>query len=222
MNYKKEVIGMHVLGTSTTSYELKINHVKNILKQIVNNSPIKKGDIGISIDLVILGIAKSNYKLKDEIAEEISKNIIISGGPPEVMLISSVLPSSNSNNILKSGDILYKVNNIIIGNDFLKLENEINDCLMKNKPLNISVSRNSDIINLIIPNVDNSQDYLIDKYITFAGGYFHDVTKLVKYYLFSDLEGVYLTYNSVGSPFSKISTSNQVKKIKKIKFLFNF
>ncbi len=189
---------------------MKINHITNVLNQIIKNSPIKKADIGISIDLVILGIAKSNYRLKVEVAEEISKNIISCGGPPEVMLISSVFPSSNANNILKSGDIIYKVNNIIVGNDFLKFEEQINDSLINNKNLAIEVSRNSDIVKLNIGNIDNNQDYSIDKYVSFSGAYFHDMSKIVKYYLYSDLEGVYLTYNNVGSPFSKIAISNQV------------
>lgn len=211
LNIKKEVIGLHVIASTTTSYELKINHITNILSQIIKNSPIKKADIGLSIDLVILGIAKSNYKLKEDIAEEISKNIISNGGPPEVMLISSVYPSSNAINILKAGDIIYKVNDIIVGNDFLKFEDAINESLINSKSLTVTVSRNSEILNLKIPKVDNTQDYIVDKYITFAGAYFHDLTKLVKYYLFTDIEGVYLSYNNVGSPFSKISVSNQVR-----------
>ena len=216
MNSKKEVIGLHVIATTTTSYELKINHISTILSQIATDSPIKKGDIGISIDLAILGIAKSNYKLKDEVADEIANNIITSGGPPEVMLISSVFPASSAFNVLKSGDIIYKVNGAIVGNDFLKLEQQINSSLSDSKGLVIEVSRNSEIVNVEIPKVDNNQDYAVDKYIAFSGAYFHDVTKLVKYYLFSDLEGVYLTYNNVGSPFSKIAVSNQVNIIIKL------
>lgn len=126
------------------------------------------------------------------------------------MLISSVFPASNAFNKLKSGDIIYKVNGIIVSNDFLKLEEQINKSLIEAKSLNFEVSRNSEIIKVLIDKVDNNQDYKVDKYIAFSGAYFHDVTKLVKYYLFSDLEGVYLTYNNVGSPFSKIAVSNQV------------
>ena len=70
MNNKKEVIGLHIIATTTTSYELQINHVSNVLNLIMKNKPIKKADIGISIDLVILGIAKSNYKLKDETTDQ--------------------------------------------------------------------------------------------------------------------------------------------------------
>ncbi len=204
---------MHIIASTTTSYELQINHITNVLNLIRENKPIKKADIGISIDLVILGIAKSNYKLKNEISEEISKKIINSGGPPEVMLISTVYPASNANDILMPGDIIYKVNDFIIANDILKFEEQINESLFNNKELSITVSRNSEIKTFKIPKVDNTQDYLIDKYVSFGGAYFHDITKLVKQHLYSDLNGIYLSYNNVGSPFSKVAVSNQVIKI---------
>jgi hypothetical protein len=127
------------------------------------------------------------------------------------MLISSVFPASSAYNKLKSGDIIHKVNGIVVANDFLKLEEQINSSLIEDKGLVIEVSRNSEIVIVDFAKVDNNQDYKVDKYIAFSGAYFHDVTKLVKYYLFTDLEGVYLTYNNVGSPFSKIAVSNQVK-----------
>jgi S1-C subfamily serine protease len=204
---------LHIIASTTTSYELQINHITNVLNLIRENKPIKKADIGISIDLVILGIAKSNYKLKNEISEEISKKIINSGGPPEVMLISTVYPASNANDILMPGDIIYKVNDFIIANDILKFEEQINESLFNNKELSITVSRNSEIKTFKIPKVDNTQDYLIDKYVSFGGAYFHDITKLVKQHLYSDLNGIYLSYNNVGSPFSKVAVSNQVIKI---------
>lgn len=190
---------------------MQINHISPILNQLSKNKPIHKVDIGISIDLVILGIAKTNYKLKDEISNEIKTKIIASGGPPEVMLISTVFPSSNVLNILKPGDIIYKVNDLLVGNDFIKLEEELNNSHEK-KELKITVSRNSEIKTFKVNKIDNMQgpDYLIDKYVSFGGAYFHDVTKYVKQHLYTDLNGIYLSYNNIGSPFSKIAVSNQV------------
>ena len=161
-----------------------------------------------------MGIAKSNYKLNDETSKEITKNIINSGGPPEVMLISTVYPSSNAFGILMPGDIIFKVNDIIVANDFLKFEEQINQSLFDKKDLKITVSRNSEIKTIRIYKIDNTQDYLVDKYVSFGGAYFHDITKLVKQHLYSDINGIYLTYNNVGSPFSKVAAvSNQVINI---------
>ena len=94
--------------------------------------------------------------------------------------------------------------------DFLKFEEQINESLFSSKDLKITVSRNSEIKNLMIPKIDNTQDFLVDKYVSFGGAYFHDITKLVKQHLYSDISGIYLSYNNVGSPFSKVAVSNQV------------
>lgn len=85
-----------------------------------------RGDIGITINLMIFGIAKINYKLNEKITDEIAKELKTTGGPPEIMVISSVNPYSSSYSKLKGGDILYKVNDKIVGNDFFLLEQILN------------------------------------------------------------------------------------------------
>jgi hypothetical protein len=224
-NEKNLVIGMHLIASETTSYELRIDYVTNILNQMKHSHRdslnshnsisdlshnIQRGDIGISIDLIILGTAKSNYKLNSKIADEISANLSKTGGPPEIMIISSVFPNSPSQGILKSGDIIYKINDKIIGNNFLLIDEILNKHV--HREVNIQVSRNGEILNLKIKKVDNTQDYKINKYVSFAGGFLHDITNLVRYFLFIDIQGVYLTYTNNGSPFSAVSSHNQDNK----------
>lgn len=224
-NEKNMVIGMHLIASETTSYELRIDYVSNILNQLkhshgdsltsVNNFSdlshnIQRGDIGISIDLTILGTAKSNYKLNSKIADEISAVLSKTGGPPEIMIISTVFPNSPADGILRSGDIIYKINDKIIGNNFLLIDEILNKFVYKE--VNITVSRNAQILDLKIKKVDNTQDYKIKKYVSFAGGYLHEITNLVRYFLFIDIKGVYLSYTINGSPFSAVSSHNQENK----------
>ena len=110
----------------TTSYELRIDYINNVLPQILNNARVHRGDIGITLNLMIFGIAKINYKLNEKITDDIAKEIKTTGGPPEVMVISSVNPYSSSYTKLRGGDILYKVNGRIVGNNFLLLEQILN------------------------------------------------------------------------------------------------
>lgn len=121
-----EVIGIHYYATLTTSYELKIDYVTNILSSVINNTRINRGDIGINISLLIFGVAKINYKLNEKIAEEIASELEATGGPPEIMVCSSVFPRSTALGKLMSGDILYKINGKVIGNNFLLLERVLN------------------------------------------------------------------------------------------------
>lgn len=97
-----------------------------MLPQILNNTKVHRGDIGITINLMIFGIAKINYKLNEKITDELAKELKTTGGPPEIMVISSVNPYSSSYSKLKGGDILYKVNDKIVGNDFFLLEQILN------------------------------------------------------------------------------------------------
>ena len=120
------MLGIHYFATLTTSYELRIDYINNVLSQIVNGQPIVRGDIGISINLLIFGVAKINYHLNEKIANEIAQSLETTGGPPEIMVISSVLPSSNALGKLKGGDIVYKINDRVIGNNFLLLEEILN------------------------------------------------------------------------------------------------
>lgn len=209
LNSKGNVWGIHVISSDTTSYSLKVDYIKNILSQIQADKKINRGDIGVYLDLIILGIAKSNYKLSEKIADEITQNINNTGGPPEVIIISSITPNSPSEKVLRPGDIIYKVNNKLITNDFLIFDSVLNENV--GKDINLVVSRNGEIINVKV-RVSNTEDQKFLKYLSFASSYFHEITSLVKSSLFTKLEGVYLTYTSPGSPFSRISQKNSYNK----------
>lgn len=100
--------------------------MNNILPNILTSTPVKRGDIGVSINLLIFGVAKINFKLNEKISDEISKSLETTGGPPEIMVCSSVSPRSTALGKLKSGDILYKINDQIIGNNFLLVDKILN------------------------------------------------------------------------------------------------
>jgi len=93
LNDDNKVIGIHHHSTLTTSYELKIDYINNILSDLINNRPIKRGDLSVSINLILMGIAKINYKLNENDAKKINEKIEVTGGPPELMVISSVYPT---------------------------------------------------------------------------------------------------------------------------------
>ena len=88
---------MHVISSDTASFELKINYISYVYNLIKNNQPVRKGDIGVTLDLVVLGIAKMNYKLVNSpVSVNIEKNIMKTGGTPEVIIISEISPNSDA------------------------------------------------------------------------------------------------------------------------------
>jgi S1-C subfamily serine protease len=127
LNNSGEVVGIHYFATLTTSYELKIDYLNNVLPHILNRNNVPRGDIGITINLLVFGVAKINYKLNLKVVDEIANNLLATGGPPEIMVISSIYPESSAFGKLKGGDIIYKVNDKIIGNNFLLLDELLNE-----------------------------------------------------------------------------------------------
>src|SRR5690349_15460999 len=59
--------------------------------------------------------------------------------------------------------------------------------------------------------VADAESQKVRKYVSFSGAYFHDINNSVKDYLYTKLNGVYLTYAKNGSPFNRISVSNNNK-----------
>lgn len=114
---------MHVIGDDKISYELKIDYVFPVLDALNRETEIVIGDIGIDIELLSLPIAEKNYKLNDL---NVDSQLLKSGGDADVMMVSNVIESSPAFGKLLSGDIILKITNITIGNDFLLLDKILN------------------------------------------------------------------------------------------------
>jgi S1-C subfamily serine protease len=94
---------------------------------LVSSDPSKRlfrGDIGISLDLISYKTATSNYKLSQQILNDrhhpISNN-------NKFLLINSIYPNSSAYDILKPGDIIYKVNKYIISDNLILFDEFINN-----------------------------------------------------------------------------------------------
>lgn len=123
------VIGMHTVGKDNLSYELKIDYVKPILDNILSGKDIIVGDIGIDLELIDVNIAMKTYGLTEKYAFDLSNEGMISNpqGVPECLIISSVIEGSASHSKLLPGDILIRLNKVVIGNDLLLLDQIINN-----------------------------------------------------------------------------------------------
>lgn len=207
-------VGMHMLATEATSYDLKVEYISAYLAYYLDDKfdgkPYKRGDIGLSINLIVVGFEKTNYKLPPEVAEEIIKDEIPSGGPPELMTVSQIVPGFEAGKIIKPGDVIYKLDGRIMANDFLLYDEIINSKI--GESLSISVYRSGQLLELTIPTVNDTNDFRINKYLLFAGAYFHDITPYARASLFTSEEGIYLTYSSPGSPFAQVSGQSTMMK----------
>lgn len=141
---------------------------------------------------------------------------------PELIQINSIIPTLASQNKLKSGDIIVSINDKIVGNDFILLEEILNNNI--GKLLTMKVLRFGKIVELNSVKVFSTENGKIFKFLKVANTIFHDINLYVK--LFNPLipEGIIVSKIGLGSPFREISTDGQLllgslnsKKINSIK-----
>jgi hypothetical protein len=114
---------------------------------------------------------------------------------------------------LKPGDIIYKLNNIIVGNDLL-LINRIIDENINRESLSFHVIRNGKIIEKKLKLIN--QDTLKVKKITkLSDGYFYELNNYFNQEQFHKLnknKGLYLTYYEKNSPFRELAMRDKYNK----------
>lgn len=212
-NTNYQCIGIHIVGTESTSYDLKAEYIKSYLAYYLDDKfdgkEYQRGDIGVSITLLVVGFEKTNYQLPAEVAEEIIRSETPSGGPPELMTISSICPGSKSAEVMKPGDVIHKVEGQIIANNFIRLDRIINSNV--GKEISVDLYRKGKLI-ATKTKVEDTNTFKINRYVYFAGCYFHEITPLVRCILNTNENGIYLTYCTPGSPFDQVSNQSNSQK----------
>ena len=210
-----QAVGIAIANSESEIYALKIESITKYLTFALDSKydgkDFRQGDTGFVINLVVVGFEKTNFGLPAEIAEDIIKSEIPSGGPPELMEIATVVPQFPAAEKFKPRDILYKVDGQIISNDFQKL----NEILYSKigMPLDVVLYRHGEKVEVTIPTVSDTNTFKITRYVYFAGCYFHEITLLVRSILYTNENGIYMTYCTSGSPFGQITEPSSTQKI---------
>lgn len=214
-------VGMHIEISENQGYDLKIEYIGRFLAYYLNDKfdgrPYKRGDIGVSISLKIVGFEKVNNKFPADVGETIINAEKPSGGPPTLMVINSIIPGfEDAERELQKDDIIFKVDGIQINEDFLLLD-EIIDSKV-GQLLDIEFYRAGEKKSAKIKVIDTNI-YRIKRYVQFGGSYFHDITPYVKANVSieskspeSNIQGVYLTQNTPKGSFSSVATQNNLSK----------
>jgi hypothetical protein len=174
----------------------------------------------LEFNLIPFGIAINSYNLDTDFFNKILKpQIIKADNMYKVLIINSINYSDESsfkdNNKfkVKPGDIVYKLNNIIVGNDLLLINRIIDENINKDS-LSFHVIRNGKIIEkkLILRN----QDLLkVKKIAKLSDGYFYELNNYFHQEQFHKLnknKGLYLTYYEKNSPFRELAIRDKFNK----------
>ena len=197
-NIDGKAIGMHVYSSENSVYALKIDVFNDYYKFFNNDKydgkPYRRGDIGCSLSLVVVGNGKKDYNLPAEVAESIINHQKPSGGPPELIICSNIVPGFEIESTMKVGDIITKLDGVDIGSNLILYDEIINSHV--GQSLDIEFYRYGTKMTTTVSKVFNTLDASINKYCKFANSYFHDITLYARSILNTSEKGIYLTYST--------------------------
>jgi len=126
----------------------------------------------------------------------------------EVIQINSVIPTISNQNNLKSGDVIMKVNERVIGNDLVLLEKILNENILRK--VSMKILRFGKIVNLDNVKVSSTHKEKVFRFLKIANTILHDVNLYIK--LFNPLipEGIVISKIGLGSPFNEIGVEAQL------------
>lgn len=193
-------IGLHIFSSETDSFNLKIDYIVNYLAFFNNDKYDGKGykrcDIGLSLSLLVVGSGKTNYHLPNQVAQQIIDGQVPSGGPPETIIVSGIVPLFEVEKTMQVGDIITKVDGVLIASDLLKYDEIINSKC--DSSIDIEFYRNGNKMTTTIKKVYNTLDANVNRYCKFADSFFIDLTPLGRSCLNTKESGIYLTYSAPG------------------------
>jgi S1-C subfamily serine protease len=201
-NTRGEVVGIHAAGNNTSSFELPVDYIENALATLQSGREIKRGGIGVDLDLVSTGEAFRHYRLPEVLADQLKSQ---SNGVPKVIQVESVIAYSPAQGVLRPGDILFRVNGRILKDDLYLLDQILNSHV--GLAVEAEFYRNGALKRAKL-DVADLEAAKIDRFVRFAGGIFHEITHKMRWYHDFGGEGVYMPYADEGSSFSRVGYRN--------------
>lgn len=197
------VVGIHTSGTNTTSFELRVEYIKDALKQLQEKTYIQRGDIGVELALIRISDAVLHFNFPQETVDQLKKF------KPElkyIPYINRLVPLSPCKEWLKAGDMVFSLDNQIIADNLYMFDRLVD--LKVNKTVDIVVYRNGIRLAQSIQVVDVEKTK-IKKFALFAGGVFHDITPLLRSKYEIHTGGTFLSQVIKGSCFTNLGSGTQ-------------
>ena len=179
-NAQGEVIGLHFAGTDTSSFELRIEYIKDALNEIIKGNEPPRRDIGVKLDLLMFEDAVKYLKLPLNYQDAYKR---LFPGEKNIVVIKSIIPRSPASDELKAGDIIWSIGrgdilfpskNTVIGNNLYLFDKLINE--LKEETVQLTVIRNGQVQVLYVT-PDNLNQQKTKAFALFAGGTFQDIPR---------------------------------------------
>lgn len=196
-NTAGQVIGIHSRGKATSSFELPAEYFADALGKLQRNDTIHRGEIGVDLELVSIGESIKHFNLPEFSRGEIGPS---ESGKPKVVMVEAMLPKSPGVDMLRSSDIIYRINGTLIRDD-LYLFDKILDDLVPKGEVELDIYRNGKqhLLNVSISDLEVQK---VRRFLLFAGAVFHDITPFLRRTLALSADGGWMSSASPGSSFS--------------------
>jgi len=217
-----EVVAIHAAGTDTTSMEVPIALLSRMLKKVIRSLDAKefkgldmpRGDIGARFSLekvgtahVYFGLGKKEFDAETKTQTEANLKRR-TGSPPCVPVLSSLVPGSEVDGVLKPGDVLLKVNGDAIHCDLDRVAEVLDSAVEDKKRVTFDVQRLGKAMQVQIP-VRDAEKSTVKQFLQIAGAVFHEITPTYRLKYTGALNGVWLTYAAPGSVFNEVGLSEE-------------
>ncbi len=168
LDSKGKVLALNFAGSQTFAYAIHNGYLNETLDAIVKNKPLKRHSIGINYKFFSIDEAVKFYKLPLTVADQIAAQSPDSMN--KLLMVSNVRSHTPAEGNLKAGDIIYKVDNKLIGADLYKLHNILNTI---DNTVKMTVFRNGEEVSITIPPYE-ANTRKIKRFLSFSGITFYE------------------------------------------------
>lgn len=189
-NAKGLVVGMHMSGTDTSSFELKASYLDDALYSLKAGATPKRGDPLVKLAPILISEARRSGRLPADAAEAASS---LPGSPKRLLAVEK-----SANSALKAGDIIMSLDGVKIGDD-----SYLFDKLMNNKAgeaVTAAVYRNGRM-EIADVKVADANEEKVKRFAAFGGALFTPYMPWARLSAGDFSSGVLLIRAEKGSPF---------------------
>lgn len=195
-NRRGEVVAIHFAGTNSTSFELRGEYLTDALEQLLKDGRVRRGDIGVDLDLMLVSDARKHFNLPAEAARKV---MALRPDVKRVAYVEQTAPLSPAEEALQAGDIVLKAAGKWIGDDVYSFDRLV-DARVGGE-IALTVARNGKVREVRLPVRDAEADK-VGSFALFAGGVIHELTSDQRLRFSLTHRGVFLNQAEKGSTLS--------------------
>jgi len=201
-NAQGEAVAIHFAGSDSTSFELRIEYLKDALDQIRRTGRVLRGDVGLDLKLLLVSDAEKHFHLPGPLAK---KALGLRPGLKHMVAVESRVPGMPAYDAFLPGDLLLTLDGVWIEDDLYRLDRMVDEKV--GSDVTFGAIRNGREFSVRLP-VRDAEALKVRRFARFAGGVFQDLTPEVRLAYDVQSEGVLLTQAEKGSSMAGLGSES--------------